>query len=1511
MKAKVVQYPFNHKRFEWDTFTLNKKFEYSWSRQLVANYSTMAPYIKTEQQDPASNDYAYIDLAHDSANQPDWEAYNNAFTYSAVAGSDYYDSLAKTLCGAGDDIDQRVSDDKYYDAIGGYHFATLQPGTPGDYVSISNINKEYRTFTYWSINAENCNDFGLTEIQFNKMAEEGFDLTQFLNYYNKYHFENRHYHFPLPSEYDKGDGTSQYATQPVPGNIAIGKKENNQDKFINEKDYVFSYDIVTNDVGAKTIEIKYTYINNLKGDLTFTYNSLNVEGEPYWEQKTFTAPQRYLIEKWKFVDRDRLGPTAIIARGFGYGALTTDSCLMYQMYRYNFTGFVCKRSDNGPHKVYGVKGKTYNEPALVAPVTGAERYHIFGVNNYADCSLIGEFTDTTGVEFDKIIFEDPNEYINDYVETLHYSSTWGLSRDSHTENCIAVAHDEQYGWLINNVGFSSSGYDWLFIPLENQQLDASENDSFAITIGDSWPTSTAWGALAIFYGFNTHCCLLETTQPSNYISTFPYLIRKSDWPDYTGYYTPQAWEMNGAMVVRPEIRLLGDQTAANINVNISSNPAYSYVIGDYANGTFTPKPLQQYVPATYKPVWNESYEVWNYKVKVVNDTSRHSTYETFWFYPNDKLKVLSVSEHPEVAAILDQVTPALATMPRYNGSNQIVYVFEYNTVYDFHSEANVQQIVTWLANAWDPSFDWEECLDSGYIEENGQYSIYTPIEKVMDVVPVIVDYEPDGYSWLTYNSYTKNEWENGYHLIGDNWNGLNSPYGYVNGVHEANGNREVYLYYEDCPNGSYANLLTLLGAYDGTITDTVGNTLPTSMTVFNAALGPVVNTATIIVTSNKRNEHPDNGIVGGYLYTLKPELTKFIEYNDELLVLYNVELREDRYTHSHNDEYLNLDTSLYNTVIGTPSSTNENSIPDAYVRTYKGIYYGQSIPFLGITETVIDPGQILGVPVYDKQINTSDTLKYGTVASASVSFLLDIPVDQAMAYNNKMLVLFYDFKHNGAWEPWGFFRIDTIEAEDENSTSIVGHDEVYKLNKYVDDFLKNYSGATTLNRFYKDLLDYCDCEYDPNMPSINNGSLALNNIYNATKTTGLEVAHYIANISPGFIHANMDNDIVLSQYKPTSKVKTISDYSNLVYNAYNTDMLNKVIITMNNAVIGEDTGSGTNTYYIADNPILSKHISDAALNLLATKILQKYQQIPAYRPAQVKFLTSPGIDIGDIFTIVTKNSQQYNVAAMQISVNESGLEIKSMGTAAYPVDPSSSSQFVNLVDSIDTVQIDVDSLDDAVAGLDGRVGDAETDIDDLQTRMTTAEGNIQTNATNLTNKINSDSISQSNNLISVKINGTTKSNITNKTYVDNADAALDSRLDDCEDGLVTVGNSLATKILADSISSANDLVTVKINGDTVSNIATKAYVDNTGGLGFTPAAFIAAKISITGNTSIDAWYIGRYNADVNLWNGLLLPLEKYAGYNLFQATTNGILWGLSASDGDWHIITNGSYSRRV
>lgn len=591
----------------------------------------------------------------------------------------------------------------------------------------------------------------------------------------------------------------------------------------------------------------------------------------------------------------------------------------------------------------------------------------------------------------------------------------------------------------------------------------------------------------------------------------------------------------------------------------------------------------------------------------------------------------------------------------------------------------------------------------------------------------------------------------------------------------------VYTY-QPADAGTYVNVFSLInGGFE--VSDNLGNDyidendeLEDYRHYFDDNVGSLWYFGSGTVSSTDRYAYPDEGSQDDFTYRLRPQDTTFLHYYRVKDELANVELISDRYHYTH-DTVDFCDRSWEGTVCGTTTSTGEENIPDGTWREYLGLYLGESIPFLGIVEDNVPPSEILGVPQYDKQVNTSDTLKYGTVASASLSFTLNKPVNDCISLNNQLLVLFYDFKNTDEWERLGFFRIDNIEALDENSTSLLAHDETYKLNKYVDDFLEGYTQTTTLDLFYRDLLDYCGCFYDTHQDIIHNGNLGMSNIYHAVKTTGIQVAHYIAILVPGFIHANIDGDIVLSQYEIKDNNLTVSDYTNLVYCAYNTDMIDKIKITSNNAVKGESAGNGENVYFLADDPLLSELQAAEYFNDLADDILAYYTTIPAYRPATIDFLILPrSLAIGDIVNLTTPKNENYSIIVMRMSITSSGVQIQSFGTQKYPVEAESNSEFVNLINDMGEISGDVSNMREAqqtmaaaIAENTASISQNSTDISSIITKNTQQDNAIGTNATNISNaqtQINGFGVTVTNNLASINLNGTTN-NITNKTYVDN------------------------------------------------------------------------------------------------------------------------------------------------
>ena len=356
------------------------------------------------------------------------------------------------------------------------------------------------------------------------------------------------------------------------------------------------------------------------------------------------------------------------------------------------------------------------------------------------------------------------------------------------------------------------------------------------------------------------------------------------------------------------------------------------------------------------------------------------------------------------------------------------------------------------------------------------------------------------------------------------------------------------------------------------------------------------------------------------------------------------------------------------------------------------------------------------------------------------------------------------------------------------------------------------------------------------------------------------------------------------------------------------NIVDKVKITINNVVVGESDANGENAYYLEDNPLISSTWEPSKLQDLANDICGKYTRMPKYRPATIKFLSypSPTLYMGSFNYVETLKGELYYFAVMRMSVDGSGMTIQSFGTQTYPVEQSTTGQFVNLINNIDSVDSDVSNLERASELLGQRIQDVEDDIETLQTglsgadssigslttRMGNAETNISAVSTNLQNKINNDSISQSNNLISVKINGTTVNNITNKTYVDGQRDAAKSYAD----------TQIAASEAKNSISSANDLVTAMINNNTVNNIATKAYVDNNAGIGENGARFSKCKLTFSGNT-YSMYYIGTNRPNSGSWTGLIIPgfftgYFHWGGYVLF-GIDGGNVYGLKQSDMSW------------
>ena len=99
MKAKLVKYPYDEKKYRWDTWYQGKEFEYFWDESLPNNFETIEPYFKADYVDTSSNhNYGYVNLTgepnedegYSGLKQVDYIDIGNQRVSSTSCGGDFY-----------------------------------------------------------------------------------------------------------------------------------------------------------------------------------------------------------------------------------------------------------------------------------------------------------------------------------------------------------------------------------------------------------------------------------------------------------------------------------------------------------------------------------------------------------------------------------------------------------------------------------------------------------------------------------------------------------------------------------------------------------------------------------------------------------------------------------------------------------------------------------------------------------------------------------------------------------------------------------------------------------------------------------------------------------------------------------------------------------------------------------------------------------------------------------------------------------------------------------------------------------------------------------------------------------------------------------------------------------------------------------------------------------------------------------------------------------------------------
>ena len=494
----------------------------------------------------------------------------------------------------------------------------------------------------------------------------------------------------------------------------------------------------------------------------------------------------------------------------------------------------------------------------------------------------------------------------------------------------------------------------------------------------------------------------------------------------------------------------------------------------------------------------------------------------------------------------------------------------------------------------------------------------------------------------------------------------------------------------------------------------------------------------------------------------------------ELVDMYKV-YSARRHTYPDNGEY---EGKYYEFL--PEDSTGDGT--DSYVQTYGDLWYGEAIADIIPELTAeIDSSLIWRNPVYDKIINNTASINYDTIAAGSLEIDTRLTLQQANALIGSMLIYLVDFQNSDDWVHKGFFWIDGVENTGPAHVKIYAHDQVYKLNKYVDDWIGTLTYPMTLHSYYHALLDYCGIYYDAKEDKILNGDFPIYNNFTAVKLTATELMKYITELAGGYFHTDRYNKAHISSYTPNPKVYDYSEYNYLNYSSFNSDLFNEFKFIRNNKIYYDKKIEPENepkVIFIKDNPLIGNDNLTTQVDAVVDNIYkQTSAQLANYRNGTIKFFADFGIKIGDIIGIMAYDETQdvpmsfIKMAIMSEHIDDNGITYESYGELEYPIE---SDGVRTSITYIDTINGEMNDMKDQEDDLDTNLGTLENlnevigILEDTNAQVNTNSTNISTMAQSMNTLINNQntySVSSANGLGTVVLNGTLN-NILLKTYAD-------------------------------------------------------------------------------------------------------------------------------------------------
>jgi hypothetical protein len=421
--------------------------------------------------------------------------------------------------------------------------------------------------------------------------------------------------------------------------------------------------------------------------------------------------------------------------------------------------------------------------------------------------------------------------------------------------------------------------------------------------------------------------------------------------------------------------------------------------------------------------------------------------------------------------------------------------------------------------------------------------------------------------------------------------------------------------------------------------------------------------------------------------------------------------------------------------------------------------------------SVIDSSVIISCE-FTEEVNSGENLSVGNVTASEIN--LEVLSTDVVEQDE---VLTYYIIEDGVETLIGVFNAEKPTVASRTSIKFSAYDNIVKSEKIFSDWLRNNQSLfpMTLGALVTHACEYCGLTLATT--EFPQSEIEINAFY-ADGITCRQILSWASAIAGRFVRANSTGEIEFAWYEDATNIAiapsaaeavttlnvrddgagnvnvmgdttTVTDdgqgnvgveipgvtalynsgvvslapavslaykYGGLSYEAYSTDLINRVQIKQTDDDIGviyPEDATG-NCFVIRENMLLATCDTD----VITRVAISLYNQLSAisYVPAKVALLRTITVRAGDIIRIQASNGTEIVTYVMKMSVAPSGTDIESTGNKSYESNAAvSSEKYKNMVGKILEIKKSIDGLMVKNEDLSGKVGSLELSTSEFKT----------------------------------------------------------------------------------------------------------------------------------------------------------------------------------------------------